>query len=156
MKIVRWTNYLSVRADRHGIWLFFRCFCLSLKSSGRSSGKLSDVQSTDYVNKFSGLDTAFKKNSVTMTMRCRFKCSPFFWIQLFSFQNLSLNFRGFSILSFYKKIGNHPTSNSKSCVTKVEHGNTEMYKICVVSRGSLWNVIFFWGVCLRVVNRRQK
>ena len=34
-------------------------FLPELKSSGKSSGKLIDVQSTDYVNKISGLDTHF-------------------------------------------------------------------------------------------------
>ena len=41
------------------------------------------------------------------------------FIQLFCVQNIGINFRGFSILSLYKKIENHQTNHSKNCVTKV-------------------------------------
>ena len=36
-------------------------FKSSGKGSGRSFGKLSDIQSPDYVNKISGLDTPFRR-----------------------------------------------------------------------------------------------
>ena len=83
--------------------------------------------------------------------RRRFWCSPVFL--LVNVWNLGINFHGFSILSFYNKIENHPTDYSKSYETKVWKQRNWDLQIFNLSRRLFWNVTFFWRLCLRVVNR---